>query len=62
VTNTPGPERFAIVEIPAEGPSPANSILIGPLDMLMEQIPDTKARTRAEARLAEAQLTAQEVA
>jgi hypothetical protein len=59
--NTPGPERFAIVEIPAEGPSPANSLLIGPLDMLMEQIPDTKARIAAEQRLADAQINAAQV-
>jgi hypothetical protein len=58
--NTLGPERFAIIEIP-EGKPPANSILIGPLDMLMEQIPDTRARHEAEARLADAQVHAAQI-
>jgi hypothetical protein len=60
MTNT-GPERFAIVEIP-EGKPPANAILIGPMDMLMEQLPDTRARSDAMRRLDEAQLNAEEIA
>jgi hypothetical protein len=51
MTTSPGPERFAIIEIP-EGKPPADALLIGPMDMLMEQIPDTKARIAAEQRLA----------
>jgi hypothetical protein len=60
MTTTFGPERFAIVEIPP-GTPPANSLLIGPLDMLMEQIPDTKARSDAIARLDAARLDAEQI-
>jgi hypothetical protein len=61
MTNTtPGPERFAIIEIP-EGKPPANSLLVGLLDMLMEQIPDSLARNAAEQRLEQAQINAAQV-
>lgn len=57
----PGPERFAIIELPP-GPAPAESILVGSLDMLMEQIPDSIARKNAMARLEDARISADEIA
>jgi hypothetical protein len=49
--------RFAIVEIPPNGPTPADTIIVGgPLSILMENLPDTVARNDAEARLPVARL------
>src|SRR5262245_16147217 len=58
--STSSPERFAIVEIP-HGTPPAISLIVGPLDMLMEQLPDTRARADALARLDAARLDAAQI-
>jgi hypothetical protein len=38
-------DLFAIIPIPTYGSSPANALAIGPLDVVMQNLPDTHART-----------------
>jgi hypothetical protein len=60
MTNTTGPDRFAIIPIPP-GPSPTNSLFVGPLSMVMQNLPDTKARTDAMEELEAARIGAEQI-
>jgi hypothetical protein len=58
-----GPDdRFAIVKIPPTGPAPAESIVIGPMNEVMEYIGGSIARNEKEARLAQAERDAAKTA
>jgi hypothetical protein len=51
-------DLFAIIPIPTYGSSPANALAIGPLDVVMQNLPDTHARTDSIRSLQAARLDA----
>ena len=58
MTDLPG--RFAIIPI-EPGPVPAEAIVIGNMEQVMEYIPQSVAREKAEAELARARVTADQI-
>jgi hypothetical protein len=53
-------DRFAIVPIPP-GTAPANSLFVGPLSMVMQNLPDTRARQDAMEELEAARIGAEQI-